>query len=147
MPFQREVELTTHNATCRNGRKLRPADLLLPNFDAGKDLALDVTVSHPCQVAESPASEDKARSFLARKEKLKHTKYDSACDKEGWSFQAAAWNTWSGHSFSSAKLLRRLFQRATAALDPSARTPRLLQLSQNLALAVQRQVWAHSGFD
>ena len=36
MPFQREVELTTHNATCRNGRKLRPADLLLPNFDAGK---------------------------------------------------------------------------------------------------------------
>ena len=123
-PFTREVELDRHNRSCRNGRRLRPADILLAHWDGGKDLALDVTVSHPCQLSEIPCSEDKARSFLNRKEKKKQDKYNQPCDLQGWSFQAAAWDTWSGHSFATSKLLNRILKRATASLDPAIQSSR-----------------------
>ena len=73
-PFEREAELTVHNRACPNGQRLRPADILLAHWSGGRDLALDVTVSHPCQSTELPGSADKARSFLRRKEKAKEKK-------------------------------------------------------------------------
>ena len=79
---------------CPDGQ-LRPADLLIPGWDNGNDMALDVTLVHGWQLsAQSPASSisrERWRNFLRKKEQLKHQKYDAACKRAGWSFAPLAW--------------------------------------------------------
>ena len=91
-PFHREAPLTRANAV-PHGQALRPADLLLRAWVGGKDLAVDVTVSHPLQAAQQPWSADKARGFLASVERRKVAKYKDACKLEGWEFSGAAFDT------------------------------------------------------
>ena len=38
---------------------------------------MDITISHAAQRSEQPYNCEKARAFLRKKEKEKHTKYDS----------------------------------------------------------------------
>jgi hypothetical protein len=110
---QREVALPS----CADSH-LRPADLLLDNWHAGRPSALDVTVVHGWGAA--PASSNAAvtrdnwRPFLRHKEADKHQKYDGPCAAEGWHFMAAAFGTWGGLGPEGAKVLSRITKRATA---------------------------------
>jgi hypothetical protein len=87
------------------GTAMRPADLLVATWSAGKDTAIDITVCHAWQVGEHRAagtasqeaiSRERWRTFLRRKEVDKHTKYDTACDVAGWACTAMAFGTWGG---------------------------------------------------
>ena len=76
--FIREVALPN----CPN---LRPAYLLLRSFQDGKDVAVDLTVSHGWQVSEQShtVSREKWRPFLKRREGTKDSKYRAACEAGG----------------------------------------------------------------
>ena len=80
---------------CPDGQ-LRPADILLPGWDNGTDMALDVTLVHGWQASlQCPTvTREHWRNFLKKKELLKHQKYDTACKSAGWSFGALAMGTW-----------------------------------------------------
>ena len=66
---QREVPLPKHNAGLSLQSQIRPADILLPCWQHSRDLAVDITITHIAQRSEQPFSNDKARTFLRRKEK------------------------------------------------------------------------------
>ena len=77
---------------------LRPADLLLANWQNGRPTAVDVTVSHGWSQASrnSLLTREKWRAFLKRKEAGKHDKYSSPCERAGWHFIPMAFGTWGG---------------------------------------------------
>ena len=74
--------------------QLRPADILLPAWQHGRSLAVDVTVTHPAKKSELPFTVDRTATFLKRKEAEKLTKYKSPCEREGWDFLPLAFDTW-----------------------------------------------------
>ena len=91
---------------------LRPADLLLPNWHGERPAALDVTVIHgwgagPAS-STAPVPRDNWRPMLRTKENDKHRKYGGPCEKERWSFMAAASGTWGGLGPEGAKVLSRM---------------------------------------
>ena len=79
------------------------------------DAAVDLTLSHRWQASErSPMSRERWRTFLCRKERLKHSTYDAVCATAGWGFQACAFGTWGGLGPEGAKLSARVAKRAGA---------------------------------
>jgi len=68
-------------------RSLRPADLLVSSFRAGKPLAIDTTVVHPLRIS-SDASVRGASvgSFASQAESRKVEKYSAACQHAGLLF-------------------------------------------------------------
>jgi hypothetical protein len=95
---------------------LRPADLLLQNWHAGRPTALDVTVSHGWSATAStgPVTRENWRPFLRKREVAKHTKYDAPCQRDGWHFTALAVGTWGGLGPEGAKTLAQIVKRATS---------------------------------
>ena len=89
-PLTKEVAIPG----CPDG-PLRSADILLPAWYNGSDAALDVTVVHGWQMAmrTGPVSREKWRSFLRNKERMKHQKYDAACNATHRKFLALALGT------------------------------------------------------
>ena len=139
-PFQREAPLTKANAVPL-GQALRPADLLLRAWVGGKDLAVDVTVSHPLQAAQQPWSADKARGYLASVERRKVAKYKEACKLEGWEFSGAAFDTWGGAGPGAKQVLFKLLKRAVGGVPVELRPLRTQEHRQHLSLSLMRQVW------
>ena len=140
-PFEREVVIPNCSDT-----QLRPADLLLKNWMAGKDTAVDLTVSHGWQAtmrasAATDATREKWRSFLVNREKLKKQKYMGHCRIAGWSFLPMAFGTWGGMGPDAAKLLFRFLKRAASWLDGDARAARQEELRLNVGLALMRHIW------
>ena len=138
--FTKEVAIPN----CPDGQ-LRPADILIPGWDNGKDLALDVTLVHgwqaSVQTVATSVSRERWRSFLRTKEKLKHQKYDTACKRAGWSFAPLAMGTWGGVGPEGARTLQRILKRAAFWLDGAQRAVRQEELKSTFGLLVARQIW------
>ena len=139
-PCEREVGLDTDNAGRTLRQQLRPADILLKGWDGGKDVAVDVTVVHPVQQSERPWNSTRAKSFLRKREEAKTKKYEEPCRKEGWGFLPMAFSTWCTPGPGADRLLGRIIRRAAAAADPSQKATRIAQLSNQVSLAIFRQV-------
>ena len=123
--------------------RLRPADLLLRAWSSGVDTAVDLTISHGWQATESsgPVSREKWRSFLTRKEREKHAKYDGACDAVGWRFLAMALGTWGGLGPEGAKILHRALKRSAGWLEGELRAVRQEELRLNFGYVLMSQIW------
>ena len=123
---------------------LRPADLLLRNFQDGKDTAVDLTISHGWQVSERTAdvTRERWRSFLRRKEAAKEEKYTAVCSSVGWGFIPMAFGTWGGLGPAGAKLLHRLIKRCAGWDEGTVRSARQDELRQLVGLALSRQIWS-----
>ena len=82
----------------------RPADVLLPNFLGGRDVALDFTVISPLtpeNLNGAVVAENRAVAAVTKAEYLKHVKYDDKCNKNNWEFKAMAVSTygvWGGEA-------------------------------------------------
>lgn len=133
-------------------RVLRPADAFVPGGgDAGKDLAVDVTVVHSWRLEERRTEAQMARdpvavrarwkSFLPRTEGRKHEKYDAACGRARWTFVPAGFGTWGGAGPEGSKLLYRFISRAASRRDPDQRAARQEELRQLFGVALALQVW------
>ena len=74
----------------------RPADLLIPFWSGGRDVALDFTVVNPLRAdLVSKASED-ASSAVQHAHELKSKKYEERCAAEGFTFLPMAVDTFGG---------------------------------------------------
>ena len=122
--------------------ELRPADLLLSNFQAGAPTALDVTVAHGWQPSEqSNVTRERWRTFLRRKKQAKHAKYDAPCKKAGWGFLAAAFGTWGGMGPEASRVVHRLVKRAAGWQEGELRAARQREILEGIGLALMRQIW------
>ena len=74
----------------------RPADILLIGWDRGRDVAVDLTFSHPLNVSCHPLSREKAKRHLTDVEHAKKTKEGAQCTAVGWGFHPAAFSPWGG---------------------------------------------------
>ena len=74
----------------------RPADILLIGWDRGRDVAVDLTVSHPLAPHCHPLSLEKSKRFLPDAEGSKRSKEGSQCQSAGWGFHPAAFSPWGG---------------------------------------------------
>ena len=79
---------------------------------------MDVTISHPAQRSEQLYNADKARGFLKKKEKDKHTKYDEPCKEESWDFFPLSMDTWGNPGPEAIPLLHRIIQRCANHVPP-----------------------------
>ena len=142
IPHTREAPLQAHNAEIVSHLHLRPADILLPNWANGRNLAVDLTISHPAQRTEAPHTFDKASSFLRKKETAKHQKYDEPCKKEGWDFQPLTFDTWGKVGPTSDRLLHRIIQKCTSHHTVLHKGTAIQELYQRISLALMRQIWS-----
>ena len=136
----REVPLNKANCV-PNGNALRPAGLLLRAWQGGKDLAVDVTVSHPLQLSQQPWTAAKAKGYLSSVEKKKVAKYSKACQLEGWEFTGAAFDTWGGVGPGARQVLFKLLRRAVGGVPSELKALRTQEHKQHLSLSLMRQVW------
>ena len=126
--------------------QLRPADLLLPSWQLGGPTALDVTVVHGWSQAQrqhaNPPTREKWRSFLKAKEASKHLKYDTACGREGWHFQAIAIGTWGGLGPEGSRFLTKMLKRTTSWQEGDVKSSRQSEILERLGFALMTHVWA-----
>ena len=120
---------------------LRPADLLVHQWDNGKPLAIDFTVSHAAQKSEMPFNSAKARNFTRRLEDAKQKKYNDPCAKQGWSFQGAGMDAWGHQGPDCRSLLTKLTQKVARSLPIWDRSRAVHAMRETVNLTVMRQVW------
>ena len=114
----------------------RPADVLLVGWDKGQDVCVDFTVTSPLGLDAFPLNLEKARRHLNDAEAAKRAKQLAQCQEAGWGHHPAAYSLWGGQG----NLLWEVLKRATADLEGWAKTQRILELRQNLSLALVRGV-------
>ena len=136
--FSREVVVPE-----QGDRQLRPADLLLRAWDGGKDTAVDLTVVHGWQISERSerVTRERWRSFLTRKEREKHLRYDIVCSGAQWSFAAMAFGTWGGLGPEAAKLLHRMCKRAACWWEGDLRASRQEDLRLTFGMTLMKHIW------
>jgi GrpB-like predicted nucleotidyltransferase (UPF0157 family) len=120
---------------------LRPADILLKGWLAGKDTALDLTVVHGWQESQRRASRERCRAFLRRKEQDKHDKYDRACLAAGWEMRAMAFGTWGGMGPEGTQVLKRLINRAASWHEGDLKAACRDRLEITMGIALLKSVW------
>ena len=129
-------------ATAQCCASLRPADILLRSFESGHNVALDLTICHGWQSSECGVqSRERWRSFLGRKERAKHVKYDAVCAHAGLGFRAMAFGTWGGQGPEGAQLLSRLVRRATAWGTPQDRATHDFEARAAVGTCLMRHVF------
>ena len=139
-PAEREQPLRQANTSRVLRQHLRPADILLRGWASGRDVAVDVTIAHPLQLAELAWQVDKAKSFLRHREQLKVDKYEAACLLEGWGFLPMAFSTWATPRPGAFGLLSRILRQAAAGADADDRSTRLSDLRDTITQSLMRQV-------
>ena len=92
------------------GNDRRPADVFLPNWAAGRDAALDITVINPLQqatVAEAAATPGHSLNFAV--ERKMRGAYEE-CDRQGVSFIPLAFESLGGWHKTAEKQVKKLAQ-------------------------------------
>ena len=86
----------------------RPADILIPNYTAGRDTALDITVISPLQLCEVKKAAEEAGSALEHRFQTKMTKYFDRCRDQGIHFQPLPVETLGGWHPQAVPVLTKL---------------------------------------
>ena len=99
--------LRCQTEACVQG-KARPADVLVYEWDSGRDLAVDLTVRHPLAAS---GQWDPRKSQLADAEEEKNRKYLAVCNDEGMDFTPAGISTFGAFGSQGRSFLSKLFNR------------------------------------
>ena len=106
IPVQKEVGL---GAFCDVESGERPADLLLPVFNAAGPLAVDILAPHPLAPSK-PRDPSTVAAGFKRQENLKNTLYEAKCHEIGWSFSPLALHLWGGYGPQGGALMNKLIR-------------------------------------
>ena len=90
------------------GRDSRPADIYLPNWCGGKDMALDVTVVNPLQdslVSQAAQASGHALAFAFNR---KMRGMEEACERQGFSFLPLVCESLGGWGNEAIQVVKRL---------------------------------------
>ena len=115
VPHDREVAVT--------GDLSRPADVLLKEWSAGKDLAVDLTVVHPAAVSAPRPATGSAQAFLAQAARLKCQASERKCAEVGVGFTPMIFDTWEGSMVLGGRCGRQWPQSARGAGCPNPSPP------------------------
>ena len=118
----------------------RPADILLLGWDKGVDVCVDFTITSPTSLDCSPLNPENSRRHLNEAEKVKRVKQSPSCDAMVWAHHPAAYSPWGGQGAAAKGLLHELLKRATADQQGWPKVQMILELRQNLSLALAREV-------
>ena len=86
----------------------RPADVLLPYWSQGKDVAVDITVVNPLQTALVARAAQEGGSAVQHAHEAKVRKYGERCSQEGITFVPLAVDTFRGWHQSALEVLSKL---------------------------------------
>jgi len=101
-------------------RSLRPADILVSSFRAGKPMAIDTTVVHPLRISSDASAHGvSVGSSACQAESRKVDKYLSACNHAGWLFMPFGVESTGGWGSKA----RRLIQVIASAQASRSGTP------------------------
>ena len=103
-------------------------------------MAVDFTISSPCNLDCYPPSPERARRHLAKIEAEKTALQKEMCEQMGWGHHPAGYSPWGGQGAHARSLLYEVLRRATADLVGWPKAQRLAELRQNLALTLAREV-------
>jgi hypothetical protein len=123
-----------------SGNRKRPADILLVAWERGRDVAVDLTVTHPVGLSGHPIVVQNAAQHTRRAEASKVAAEGDLCRQAGWGFTPAAFTPWGGCGPSARALLHEVGRRATAALAGWPKERRLREINENLSLTLAREV-------
>ena len=124
------------------GDARRPADVLLRGWEAGRDMAVDITVVHLCPPSLGRLEAGTATRLAAHAEARKVSESETLCAAAGYDFAPFVVDTWGGLHGTAKGLWRDLAARATGSLPTALRGPELGLLRQGLAVALARAVAA-----
>jgi hypothetical protein len=123
-----------------SGGRRRPADILLVGWERGRDVAVDLTVTHPLGLASHPIVVKSATQHCRRAEEAKTAAEGDLCRQAGWGFVPAAFTPWGGCGPSARSILHEVGRRATAALSGWPKAGRLREIHEGLSLTLAREV-------
>ena len=121
-----------------NGQQ-RPADILLVAWERGRDVAVDLTVTHPLGLTSQPVLMKNAARHSHRAEAAKIASEGDLCMRAGWGFAPAAFNPWGGTGATAGALLHEVGKRATAHLAGWPKQRRLPEIHEGLSLTLARE--------
>ena len=124
--------------TC--GTRQRPADILLLAWERGRDVAVDLTVTHPLGLSQHPIVVQNAARHCARAEAAKKEAEGDLCRRAGWGFTPAAFTPWGGSGPTARALLHEVGRRATNNLAGWPKQRRLREIHEGLSLTLAREV-------
>ena len=74
----------------------RPADVLVPRWDAHGSAAIDITCVHPLKASDNNSTPEMAVKSLAHAQDEKVRKYEARCSQVNWTFVPAVCHTFGG---------------------------------------------------
>ena len=123
-----------------SGDRQRPADILLIAWERGRDVAVDLTVTHPLGLSQHPLVVKSAARHCQRAEATKTEAEGDLCLRAGWGFAPAAFTPWGGAGPTARALLHEVGRRATSHLSGWPKQRRLREIHENLSLTLAREV-------
>ena len=105
------------------GTDSRPADILIPYWSQGHDLAIDVTVVNPLRLDLAARSAEEAGHGLQTAYNTKWRKYGEKCEEEGLVFCPFVLDTfgaWHSRAVTETKKLGQALARSTGQCDSEA---------------------------
>ena len=125
-----------------SGSGHRPADILLLNWDKGRDIAVDFTIVSPLTLDALPLSTDATKRLLAAAEELKYAKerQTDACSDMGWGMQPAAFSPWGGAGPSARHLLFETIKRCSSDSQGFAKESKSREMREQLSVTLAREL-------
>ena len=122
-----------------DGSGSRPADILLPGFARGQDVAVDITITHPIQVHRAHGF-GAAKLAMEGARREKYRAHQQTCSRVGVRFEPLVMDTWGGVHGGAGSIWSSIVQAASRGLRVAERAARLGALRQGLSLSVVRTV-------
>ncbi len=118
----------------------RDADILIPSWEAGRGLAIDVGVAHAYPPGNDNSTVPAAATILSNRCLRKETKYSERCTATGFLFRPLVQSTWGAFAPSCQETWMDLVRRMAAHRGGPARSLLVEEFHQGLSHALMRGV-------
>jgi hypothetical protein len=118
----------------------RDADILIPSWEAGRGLAIDVGIAHPYPPGQDHSTVSAAATILSNRCLRKDTKYSERCTSAGFSFRPLVQSTWGAFAPSCHETWTELVRRMAAHRGGPSRSLLVEEIHQGLSHALMRGV-------
>ena len=125
------------------GSLLRPADLFFPRWDGRHDLAVDLSIRHPCPPTLHPINPTAACALLTAGKAHKRSLYHDVCSSSGTTFAPVFLTTWGSLEAEACPFFRDFVKRLYGDEPDLERASLRLQFMQSLGIRLMRFVGGH----
>ena len=132
----------SHRREAVSGNGQRPADILLLNWDKGRDIAVDFTISSPLTLDALPLNIEVTKRHLAQAEEAKYAKerHTLACSDMRWGMQPAAFSPWGGAGPSAKHLLFETIKRCSTDCHGFSAESKSREFRETISVTLAREL-------